>query len=315
MNARAVSMSREGAPLLSDRRALLTAALDLVRLCKPRVTVMVIVTALGGMWLATRLGGATVTLGGAAAALVGITLIVGSANALNMYLERDVDALMVRTKDRPLPSGRMAPAIALVFGLLLAAVSVPLLFWQAGALTGSLAAASLVLYVLVYTPLKRRSPIALLVGAIPGAAPPLLGWTAATGRLDALGLGLFAVLFFWQLPHFLAIATFRQSEYERAGIAVLPAVRGPRVTRVQAVVFTVCLLLSSLALVPLGVRGPVYTTNAIALGGLFLVVTLGALTPSRGADAPTMHERWARSVFAVSLLYLPLMVAAMMVSA
>jgi protoheme IX farnesyltransferase len=284
--------------------------LDLFRLCKPRVTVMVIVTALGGMWLASRMTGAEVTLETALAALTGITLVVASANALNMYLERDADALMERTKNRPLPTGRLAPAVALWWGLGLGAVSIPLAGLLVNWLTAALAAISLFLYVAVYTPLKRVSPVALLVGAVPGAAPPLLGWTSATASVDAAGIALFAMLFFWQLPHFLAIATFRREEYERAGIRVLPSVRGQRATRIQAVVFTVALLVSSLTLVPLGVDGPVYLINAIVLGGFFLAVSLRGFP----TDAPS-PVRWARSVFAVSLVYLPLMIAAMMVSA
>jgi protoheme IX farnesyltransferase len=305
MNARAVSLRGGERP-----RNALAVGLDLFRLCKPRVTVMVIVTALGGMWLASRMTGAEVTLETALAALTGITLVVASANALNMYLERDADALMERTKNRPLPTGRLAPAVALWWGLGLGAVSIPLAGLLVNWLTAALAAISLFLYVAVYTPLKRVSPVALLVGAVPGAAPPLLGWTSATASVDAAGIALFAMLFFWQLPHFLAIATFRREEYERAGIRVLPSVRGQRATRIQAVVFTVALLVSSLTLVPLGVDGPVYLINAIVLGGFFLAVSLRGFP----TDAPS-PVRWARSVFAVSLVYLPLMIAAMMVSA
>jgi protoheme IX farnesyltransferase len=305
MNARAVSLQRG-----EQQQGALGVVLDLLRLCKPRITVMVIVTALGGMWLASRISGAEVTLLLALTALTGITLVVASANVLNMYIERDVDALMERTRNRPLPTGRLAPAVALWWGVALGAVSIPLLGFSVNWLTAGLAGVSLFLYVLVYTPLKRVAPIALMVGAVPGAAPPLLGWTAATGTIDAAGVALFAVLFFWQLPHFLAIATFRCEEYQRAGIRVLPAVRGQRATRIQAVLFTVALLISSLVLVPLGVSGPLYLINAIVLGGLFLAVSLNGFP----TDKPS-PVRWARSVFAVSLVYLPLMIAAMMVSA
>ncbi len=301
MNARAASLQRQSA---------LSVVLDLIRLCKPRITVMVIVTALGGIWLAARMAGAVVELRQVVAALLGISLVVSSANALNMYLEREVDGLMERTRERPLPAGRLSPGVALGWGLALGAASLPLLALEVNGLTAALAGVSLFLYVLVYTPLKRVSPVALLVGAIPGAAPPLLGWTSATGSVDAAGVALFAILFFWQLPHFLAIATFRQSEYERAGIRVLPSVRGARVTRVQAVVFTLALLVSSMVLVPLGVNGPIYVINAIVLGGLFLAVSIRGL-PTAQPSAVT----WARSVFAVSLVYLPLVFAAMMLSA
>lgn len=309
MNARAVSLPTDD-KVGGERQRALTVVLDLFRLCKPRITVMVIVTALGGMWLAARMADAAVTWSGALAALSGITLVVASANALNMYWEREEDALMERTKNRPLPAGRMAPAVALWFGLALGAVSLPLLWVKVNPLTAVLAGISLFLYVLVYTPLKRVAPIALLVGAVPGAAPPLLGWTAATGTIDPAGVALFAVLFFWQLPHFLAIATFRREEYERAGIRVLPAVRGQRATRIQAVLFTILLVASSLVLVPLGVDGPVYLVNAIVLGGFFLAVSIRGFPNQERTPV-----RWARSVFAVSLVYLPLMIAAMMVSA
>jgi protoheme IX farnesyltransferase len=305
MNARATAALAE--PTSSS-----TTLADVVQLGKPRVTVLVIVTGLGGMWLASRTTGANVDWRTALAALLGLSLIVSAANALNMYLERDVDALMERTRDRPLPAGRMAPATALWIGIAAALVALPLLALTVNVLTALLSLVAFVLYVGVYTPLKQVSPIALAVGAVPGAAPPLLGWTAATGEIGAAGLALFAVLFFWQLPHFLAIATFRRDDYARAGIKVLPVVRGHRVTRVRAVIYSVALMLSSLALVPLGVHGPVYLINAVVLGGLFVWFSVRGL--SAEALLPAGGIRWARSLFAVSLLYLPMLIAAMMVS-
>src|SRR5438552_13144667 len=137
-----------------------------------------------------------------------------------MYLERDTDALMARTMNRPLPAQRLEPMLALKLGVALAAVSVPLLTFAVGALPGLLASIALVSYVLLYTPMKRHSAAALLVGALPGAIPPLIGWTAATGRLDLPGVLLFAVMFLWQVPHFLAITLFRKDEYARAGLVV-----------------------------------------------------------------------------------------------
>ena len=302
MNARAPSSRWSAA---AWQPSLFGTLADVVRLAKPRVTVLVIVTGLGGMWLARELTGAVIGWQTAIAALVGLSLIVGAANALNMYLERDVDGLMARTADRPLPSGRMAPATALWVGGAMALVSLPLLAWTVNMLTAALSLVAFVMYVGLYTPLKRVTPIALLVGAIPGAAPPLLGWTAATGEIGAAGLALFAMLFFWQLPHFLAIATFRRDEYARAGIKVMPAVRSERRTRLHALLYSVLLVLSSLALVPLGVDGPVYMINAVVLGALFLW-----FSARRVENIP-----WARALFAVSLVYLPLMIAAMMVSA
>jgi protoheme IX farnesyltransferase len=296
------------------RRSPLALGADLVRLSKPRITVMVIVTALGGMWLAARTGhSGSLSLSKALLSLLGISLVVSGANALNMYLERETDAFMARTANRPLPAGRMAPATALAFGVTVSALSLPLLGLAVNLTTAVLAGLSLALYVLAYTPLKRVTSRALLVGAIPGAMPPLLGWTAATGRVDALGLALFAVLFFWQLPHFVAIATFREREYTRAGIKVLPAERGARVARLHAVVYLAALLLASLTLVPLGVGGPVYLVAATVLGGGFLAMGVWGLTPEQ--LQPGRGDRWARRVFVASLLYLPALIAAMMMGA
>ncbi len=216
-------------------------AADLVTLTKPRITLMVVVTMLGGIWLAQHhaaYGAGAVATAGAgsalrlAAAVGGTALVVGSANALNMYLERFSDRLMARTRNRPLPTGRLPADLALWFGLALGAVSVPALTFGVNAVTGLLAALALVSYVVVYTPLKRRTTLSLLIGAVPGAIPPLLGWTAVTGKIQGPGLILFGIMFLWQVPHFLAIATFRRDDYARAGLKVLPVERrGDRVTR------------------------------------------------------------------------------------
>jgi protoheme IX farnesyltransferase len=185
------------------------------------------------------------------------------------------------------------------------------LWFLVNPLTAALAALALGLYVLAYTPLKRVTSRALLVGAIPGAMPPLLGWTAATGSIDWPGLALFGVLFFWQLPHFVAIATFRADEYARAGIIVLPAERGDRTARIHAVIY-LCLLVSvSLALVPLGVCGSLYCATALLLGAIFLAAGVRGLSPA--TEKPAAAHRWARQLFVVSLIYLPLLMGAIMV--
>src|SRR6185369_3578507 len=181
-----------------------------------------------------------------------------SANALNCWMERDLDVHMARTKNRPLPAGRLSASTALWFGLAMGAISVPLLAVMVNPLTGLLAAIALVSYVWIYTPMKQHSPKALLVGSIPGAMPPLMGWTAATGHLEAPGLVLFGILFLWQLPHFLAISVFRQSEYAKAGIKVLPSVRGNAVTKIHAIAYAGALVPMSLMLVPLGIAGSLY---------------------------------------------------------
>jgi heme o synthase len=278
-------------------------AADVVALGKPRITFMVLVTTLTGLWLAPGQVASSVI----AAALIGVTLVVAGANALNMYLERDVDALMTRTRNRPLPAGRLAPEVALAFGIAASAVAVPLLTVAVNPLTGFLAALSLVLYVLAYTPLKRRSTAALIVGAVPGAMPPLLGWTAATGSLGAPGLSLFLILFVWQLPHFIAISIFRADEYTRAGLKVVPAVRGLHAAKQQIALYSLVMVAASLQVVRAGIGGAFYLAAALALGGG--LVTLAAYGLSRAGDG-----RWARWYFFYTLVYLPSLLAALALS-
>ena len=277
-------------------------ASDLLQLAKPRITALVVFTTAIGVWLAPRgLPALTIAL-----TLVGTVLIVAAANVLNMYLERDSDALMARTMNRPLPAQRMDPGTALRFGLLLAAVSVPLLTFAVGALPGLLASIALVSYVLLYTPMKRQTATALLVGALPGAIPPLIGWTAATERLDLPGVLLFAVMFLWQVPHFLAITLFRKEEYARAGLVVQPnEPGGEREARANIVRYTVALVGVSLLFVPIGIARGGYLAIALLLGAVFLGYALAGLR--RGAG-----PRWARNLFLLSLLYLPLLFAALL---
>jgi heme o synthase len=224
-----------------------------------------------------------------------------------MYLERDVDALMTRTRNRPLPAGRLEPQVALWFGVSTSVVAVPLLTMRVNPLTGFLAALSLVLYVLAYTPLKRRSTAALVVGAIPGAMPPLLGWTAATGELSAPGLALFLILFVWQLPHFIAISIFRVDEYTRAGLKVVPAVRGLAAAKQQIALYSLLMVAVSLQVVRAGIGGAFYLAAALALGGG--LVTLAAYGLSRAGDA-----KWARWYFLYTLVYLPSLLGALALS-
>jgi protoheme IX farnesyltransferase len=282
-------------------------AADLIALTKPRITLMEVVTMVGGVWVAVHHTSASTSPSALGLAVAGTAVVVGSANALNMYLERSTDGLMARTRNRPLPTGRLPADLALWFGVGLGAVSVPVLALAVNAVTGLLAALALVSYVLVYTPLKRKTTLSLLVGAVPGAIPPLLGWTAVTGRIQWPGLLLFGILFLWQVPHFLAIATFRRDDYARAGLKVLPVERGDRVTRVHIVGYLVALLGVSFSLVASGVGGRLYLGSAVALGAVFLGFGLWGLSPAAGA-------RWARGLFAVSIVYLVLLFAALMLS-
>ena len=279
-----------------------TAPSDLLQLAKPRITALVLFTTASGLWLAPH----GLPLRTVLFTLLGTVLIVAAANTLNMYLERDSDALMSRTRNRPLPAGRMDPAVALRFGLVLAAISVPLLTFGVGALPGLLAAIALVSYVLLYTPMKRISATALLVGALPGAIPPLIGWTAATGRLDLPGVLLFAVMFLWQVPHFLAITLFRKEEYARAGLLVQPnEPGGERAARMNIVRYTVALVAVSLLFVPIGTAHAGYLVAALVAGLVFLGYGLVGLRHDAG-------PRWARNLFLLSLVYLPVVFGALM---
>jgi protoheme IX farnesyltransferase len=292
---------------LGDRlaRARAFALADLVALAKPRITFMVLVTTAGGLWLAARaqdLPSSWLTI---VCTLAGTSLIVAGANALNMYLERDVDRHMDRTKNRPLPAGRMSPRVALWFGVITSSVSVPILAIGVNSLTALLAVLANVSYVLAYTPMKQRSHHALLVGAVPGAIPPLLGWTAVTGRITPAGLVLFGILFFWQVPHFLAIALFRKGDYARAGLVVTPNVIGDHATRHVIVRYTLALVAVSLLLLPLGVAHRGYGVAAALLGALFLGGGLAGLRRGAGTRA------WARGLFGISIVYLVLLFAAL----
>jgi len=276
---------------------------ELITLTKPRISLLSVATTAAGLVLVPGSPDRAV----AVYTLIGALLIVGSANTLNMYLEREVDRLMARTRNRPLPAGRLEPGIALWFGVAQALIAVPMLTFGANALTGLLGAIALLIYVLVYTPLKQHTTASLIIGAIPGAMPPLLGWTAASGRLDAAGLALFAVIFFWQVPHFLAIAMFRKGDYVAAGLKVLPAERGEEATRRSIVAYLVLQVAVTLLLVPLGVGGPVYLAGAALLGGLMLA--LGIAGWMRGSGV-----RWARGLFLASIAYLPILFGLMVAS-
>ncbi len=270
-----------------------TRVADVLALLKLRFTPLVLLTTLAGMCIAP--GRPPTVL--AALTLLGVGLVVSAAHALNQYIERDVDARMDRTADRPLPAGRLAPEVALGLGLALAPAGVFVLTMTVNALTALLGVLALGSYVLAYTPLKRRTDLALLVGTLPGALPPLMGWTAATGGIGAVGLLLFAVLVLWQLPHFLAIALFRRTEYERAGLKVWPAERGEGPTKALIVISVAMLVIATALFVPMGVAGIAYLIACLAAGAVFLGWAAAGLG-RRTAPA------WARGLFLVSLAHL-----------
>lgn len=280
---------------------------DMIMLAKPRITRMVVITAAGGLFLAKRMPETpALTPVTIVSTLLGLTFIVSGANALNMYIERDVDRHMDRTKNRPLPAGRMAPRFALWFGVVLSALAVPILAIGANPLTALLAVIANLMYVLAYTPLKQHSAWALHVGAVPGALPPLLGWTAATGRIDAAGVVLFGVMFLWQIPHFVAISLFRKAEYARAGIVVLPNAVGELASRHTIIRWIFACVATSLLLVPLGVAHHGYLVAASILGAVFFTWGCYGLREGTGV-------KWARSLFGVSMVYLVLLFAALLI--
>ena len=275
---------------------------DVVSLAKPRVTLMVLLTTAGGMWLAPGAVDPLVVL-----VMVATTgLVVAAANSLNCWLERDSDRLMRRTAKRPLPDRRLPPSVALVMGILLGLISIPVLTFVVNPLTGALGAIALISYVTVYTPMKRTSSVALLVGSVPGALPPLMGWTAVTGELQAPGLALFAILFLWQVPHFIAISIYRHEDYERAGLKTLPGERGESIALVQTVLYTAFLVAASVMPFVYRVSGWIYLASALVLGVGFLGVAIGALRA-------TNKRLWARKTFIASLLYLTVLFAAVIV--
>ena len=277
---------------------------DLIALTKPRITLMVLVTAAGGMWMAPG----SLSIGSMAVMLLTTGMVVGAANTLNCYLERDTDRLMARTANRPLPDRRLEPSWALTLGVLMGLFAVPTLVLAVNPVTGLLGFVALASYVAIYTPMKQYTPAALFVGAVPGALPPLMGWTAVTGRIDVPGLVLFGVLFFWQIPHFIAISIFRQEEYERAGLKVLPSVHGIRSAKLQSVIYAGALWLVSIMLVPYGLAGTIYLGAAVVLGAYFF---WKALLGFKAED----DKVWAKQFFVASLIYLTALFAALIVDA
>ena len=293
-----------GQPGSTPLRRARVRARDLVALTKPRITLMVLLTGAAGACLARGHAGVR----SLALSLAGTALIVGSANTLNMWWERDVDARMARTRSRPLPAGRLTPDVALAFGLALAAISAPMLF-LVNATTGLLGLVALVSYVAVYTPLKRHTHLALLVGAVPGAIPPLLGGATVEGRLGLGSALLFGVLFLWQVPHFAAIAIFRAEDYGRAGLQVVSVQHGERAARQTIALYTVLLVAASLLFFPFGLAGRAYLAAATVLGAGFLALAFRGLRGAARLDT----KRWARRVFAYSIPYLVILLTALLV--
>ncbi len=276
---------------------------DGLELTKPGITGLVLVTTAVGFYLGAS---ASFDLPLLLHALLGTALLAGGTNALNQYAEREADAQMKRTRERPLPAGRLRPSVALAFATAISLAGAVHLAVAVNPLTATLGAAALITYVFVYTPLKRRTSLCTIVGAVPGAIPPLMGWAAARGELDVLAWVLFGIVFFWQLPHFLAIAWLYRQDYARAGFPMLPVLdpTGSRTAR-QILLYTVALVLVSLLTTVLGLTGAIYFFGALTLGLGFLALGL-ALAVGRGG-----HQ--ARRLFFGSVIYLPVLLILMVI--
>ena len=275
---------------------------DFVALTKPRIISLLLVTTIAPMYVAGSPGWKLVL-----AVFVGGYLMAGGANAVNMYMDRDIDDRMARTRLRPIPSGRMHAEAVLAFGILCATTGTFLLAHVANVLTAALALAGFYTYVFIYTRwLKRNSPQNIVIGGAAGAFPPLVGWASVTGRIDLMAIYLFLIVFYWTPPHFWALALNKQGDYNRAGVPMAPLVWGERETMRNMLWYTLILLPLTLLPVAFGAMGLPYFVMAAALGGWLL---LGVIRVMRAADF--VKPAW--SVYKYSLLYLALLFAAMVV--
>ncbi len=272
-----------------------TAIADFAELTKPRITLMVVLTALVGFVMASR---QVVSVELLLHTLLGTGLVAAGASALNMLLERETDARMLRTKSRPLPAGRVRPREALAFGAVLSAAGLAQLLWHCPPAAAHVAAITWASYLFLYTPLKPHTSLSTIVGAFPGALPPVIGWAGARGTVDSGAFVLFAILFLWQIPHFLAIAWIYREDYARAGLPMLPVLDPEgKITGRQAVANSVALLVVSLAPALARMAGGLYLTGAVVLGVAFTVMA--------GVAAVKRTPSAARALFLSSVLYLP----------
>jgi protoheme IX farnesyltransferase len=277
---------------------------DFAELVKARLTLLVLLTTAVGYYLGAR---GPINFPGLFHAVFGTALAAAGAAALNQWWERRLDALMHRTRSRPIPAGRMSPRDALILGCLLSVAGIVYLNVLCNSLSALLAAATIIIYIFAYTPLKRVSTFNTLIGAIPGALPPVVGWAAATGQADIGAWSLFAILFFWQMPHFFAIAWMYRDDYARAGFEMISKAdnTGAR-SASQSVLF--CMLLLIISGVPqfLGLVSAVYLLIELILNGAFIFVAMRFLRTQQAADA--------RRLFLTSILYLPLLLGALVLT-
>ena len=266
---------------------------DFVALLKPRVMSLVVFTGVVGMVLAP--GALHPVL--AVVAILCIAVGAGAAGAINMWYDRDIDAVMTRTRNRPIPAGRMAPNIALSFGITLAVASVSIMALAVNGVAAGLLAFTIFFYIVIYTmALKRRTPQNIVIGGAAGAFPPMIGWAAVTGDVMLASVVLFGIIFLWTPPHFWALALYKRGDYDKAGVPMLPVVAGRKSTAWQMLAYTVALLPVTLLPCVIGLSGMVYGAGALALGLIFSAYAVAVIRDS--------SERSARRMFPFSILYL-----------
>ena len=276
---------------------------DYVALAKPGILRLLLVLTFCTMLVAAR-GVPELSL--VVWTLLGMALVSGSANAVNMVYDRDIDAVMKRTQGRPLPTGRLTAKAALTFAVVIGVVGLALLTVMVNPLTAATALGGHLFYVFIYTMwLKRSTPHNIVIGGAAGAVPPLVGWAAVTGELSVAAWVMFTIVFMWTPPHFWALSLYKRDDYARASIPMLPVVKGARVTKLQMVWYTVLLVVTTLVLGYTGAVSWIYQVSATVLGAVFLFLSVKVLL-SRG-------ERWPKRMFAYSILYLALLFGAMSV--
>jgi protoheme IX farnesyltransferase len=301
-------------PYPAARHTWKTFAADTIATFKLRVTTLVVMTAWAGYYLGAARSGINSFNPTLRDTLIGVALVSCGASALNQAEERRTDALMIRTRNRPLASGRLSLGYGVLIGMLAIITGSLWLIVRTNLITGTLTLLTAVTYVGIYTPLKRLTSMATFVGAFPGAMPPLIGWTAARGTIEWPAVALFAILFVWQFPHFMSIAWLYREDYARAGIRMLPVVQPDGwSTAAEALVYAILMIPVSLAPYYLHMAGRIYWVSAILLGLLYLAYTIRFTRITRSSNSQS--RLYARALLKVSVTYLPLLLAVLMLNA
>ena len=275
---------------------------DWLTLLKPRVITLVVFTGLVGLLVAPGHLHPVLAL----TAVLCIAVGAGASSAINMWFDRDIDAVMRRTVSRPIPAGRISAGGALGFGIVLAVASVLVLYLATNTAAAAVLALSIMFYVFIYTMwLKRRTPQNIVIGGAAGAFPPVIGWAAVTGSVDIYPLLMFAIVFFWTPPHFWALSLYAHADYERAGVPMLPVVAGARTTRRHVLLYTIILVIASLLPWALGYAGPIYGVSAVGLGAWFVYASIRVVFDKQDAQGRSLTKDLpARKAFKYSLVYL-----------